>query len=463
MGGRVRISGLRVGALLALCLLAWGPEARAASAPGLAAPDAVTLYRDASLIDGTGAPVRRGVSVLVRGEHIAEVGPGLTLPKGARLVDASGLYVLPGLVNTHEHLATPPDRGFAEAELRKDLYGGVTTVRDMADDLRALGDIARASLVGEIPAPDIDFPALMAGPDFFKDPRTHAVTRGAVAGAVPWMQAITPQTDLVLAVAEARGTGAVAIKIYADLPGELVAAITREAHRQGMLVWAHAAVFPASPAEVVDAGVDSVSHVCMLAYQASDTVPRAYHDRAPVQADKFASGANPVVEALMQDMKRRGTILDATLRVYAEMAREHAAHPKGPAPYCSAALAERLAAQAYRDGLPISAGTDSFSAPTDPWPALQDELELMQDKAGMAPLDVIRSATLVGAMTLHEQDEIGSIAPGKLADLVFTRDDPARDVHALRTVVLTVKRGVRFWRRDYHQTPAETAAERREQ
>ena len=83
-----------------------------------------------------------------------------------------------------------------------------------------------------------------------------------------------------LAVAEARGTGATAIKIYADLPGPLVAAITREAHRQGMLVWAHAAVFPASPGEVIDAGADTVSHTCMLAYQASPAMPRAYAHRS---------------------------------------------------------------------------------------------------------------------------------------------------------------------------------------
>ncbi len=276
------------------------------------------------------------------------------------------------------------------------------------------------------------------------------------------MRAVTRETDLTLAVAEAHGTGAAAIKIYADLPAEQVAAITREAHRQGMLVWAHAAVFPASPAEVVGAGVDSVSHVCMLAYQASDAIPRTYHDREPVQAERLI-GDHAAVETVMQEMKRRGTILDATLHVYAELAAEHAAHPKGPAPYCSADLAERLARQAYRDGLLISAGTDGFSAPTDPWPALQEELELMQDKVGMTPADVIRAATLVGAMTLHQQGDIGSIAPGKLANLVFTRSDPLQDVRALRTVVLTVKRGVGFWRKDYHRTRAERAAEQREQ
>ena len=458
----MRIAG-RILLLFGLALV--GLPASGAPAPGLAAPDSVTLFRNASLIDGTGASLRRGVSILVRGERIAEVGPNASLsaPKGAKVIDATGLYVLPGLVNTHEHLATPPDRGFAEAEMRKDLYGGVTTVRDMADDLRALGDIARASRAGEIPGPDIQYAALMAGPEFFKDPRTHATAQGAVAGEVPWMRAITPATDLTLAVAEAHGTGAAAIKIYADLPADQVAAITREAHRQGMLVWAHAAVFPASPAEVVDAGVDSVSHVCMLAYQASDAIPRAYHDRAPVQSERFAAGDNPAVESVMQDMKRRGTILDATLHVYVELEAEHLAHPKSPAPYCSAELAERLAGQAYRNGLLISAGTDGFSAPTDPWPALQEELELMQDKVGMKPADVIRAATLVGAMTLHEQEEIGSIAPGKLANLVFTRSDPLQDVRALRTIVLTVKRGVGFWRRDYHPTPAELAAEQREQ
>ena len=453
---------IRWGTLPLLSLIFAANSALAAPAPGLAAPEAVTLYRNANLIDGTGAPLRRGVSLLVKGERIVEVGSDLAAPKGAKTIDATGLYVLPGLVNTHEHLATPPDRSFAEAEMRKDLYGGITTVRDMADDLRALGDIARASRVGEIPGPDIQYAALMAGPEFFKDPRTHATAQGAVAGEVPWMRAITAGADLPRAVAEAHGTGAVAIKIYADLPADQVAAITREAHRQGMLVWAHAAVFPASPAEVVGAGVDSVSHVCMLAYQASDSIPRAYHDRAPVQAQRL-TGDNAAVEAVMQEMKRRGTILDATLHVYVDLEAEHAAHPKSPAPYCSAALAERLAREAYRDALLISAGTDGFSAPADPWPALQDELELMQDKVGMTPADVIRAATMVGAMTLHEQDEIGSIATGKLANLVFTRKDPLQDVRALRTVVLTVKRGVGFWRRDYHQTPAELAAERREQ
>jgi imidazolonepropionase-like amidohydrolase len=131
------------------------------------------------------------------------------------------------------------------------------------------------------------------------------------------------------------------------------------------------------------------------------------------------------------------------------MAEAYAAHPAGPAPYCSETLAERLANQAFRDGVAISTGTDGFSPQADPWPALQDEMELLQDKAGMPPAQVIRSATYVGAIALHKQDEMGTIAPGKLANLVFVAKDPSKDVRAFRTVVLTVKRGADFWRKDY--------------
>jgi imidazolonepropionase-like amidohydrolase len=409
------------------------------------------LYRGATLIDGTGGAARPNMAILTQGERIEAVRPvaELPAPANAKVVDVSGLYVTPGLINSHEHLATPPNRRFAEAMMRRDLYGGITAVRDMADDLRAVADLARASRVGEIPGPDIYYAALMAGPEFFEDPRTHATTAGEVAGAVPWMQAIRSDTDLVLAVAMARGTGASAIKIYADLPAERVAAITAEAHRQGTLVWAHAAVFPASPKAVIDAGADAVSHVCMLAYQASDAMPRAYHHRAPVDEARFAVGDNPVVGDLFKTMAERGVVLDATLWVYREMAQDHAAHPGGPAPYCSEGLAERLANQAWRAGVAISAGTDGFSPRADPWPGLQDELELLQDRAGMTPSAVIRAGTLNGAISLHRQDEMGTIAPGKLANLLFVAQDPARDVRAFRTVVLTVKRGAAFWRKDY--------------
>lgn len=431
------------------------PDGGNAATPGV-------IYRGATLIDVLGGKTLPNVAIVVRGERIFEVLPGLLVKpqSGFRIVDVSGLYVSPGLVNSHEHLATPPDRPYAEAMMRRDLYGGITAVRDMADDLRQLADLARAARVGEIPGPDLYYAALMAGPEFFDDPRTHETTRDAIAGQAPWMQAVTHETDLPLAVARAAGTGATAIKIYADLPGDLVGAITKEAHRQGLKVWAHAAVFPASPSEVLDAGVDSVSHVCMLAYQASAAMPGAYHHRAGVEEARFADGDNPVVQRLFEQVHTQGVILDPTLWVYREMAEEHAAHPDGPAPYCSEPLAHKLANQAYRAGDLMVTGTDGFAPAADPWPALDDELVLLQDKAGMKPADVLKAATLNGAAVIGQAQDMGTIDSGKVADMVFTRENPLKDVRAFRTVVLTIKRGHEYWRKDYKPvTPDEVKAE----
>lgn len=425
-------------------------------------PPVQTLYLHAGLIDGTGSAVQPDMAVLVEGEKIKAVGPSAALAAAnpqAKKVDVSGRWLVPGLINSHVHLATPPDRKFAEAVLRRDVYGGVTAVRDMADDLRSVGELQRAALTAEIPSPDIYYAALMAGPEFFSDPRTAQSAVGGVPGHVPWMQAIDASTDLKLAVAMARGTGATAIKIYADLEPQLVAAIIAEAHRQGIAVWAHAMVFPATPLQGIEAGADVVSHSCMLAYEASAEKPRAYHNRAVVDETKFAVGNDPAVERDLAEMARRGTILDATNYVYVTIERMRAEAKPGehkPWAYCSSDLAERITGWAHKAGVEVSTGTDAPSPPQDLYPAVQDEMELLVDKSGFTPLEAIRSATLVGAMSMGKQAEMGTIAPGKLANLVFVTADPSGDIRAMRRVALVVKRGKAYPRSGYRpMTPDE--------
>ena len=441
---------------LATAVLVLAAALAGGSAPAAAEPPASFVYRDATVIDVRSGKELHGYAILTRGDRIVRVAPEAVIaaPSDAHVVDMSGTWAIPGLINSHVHLATPPHRRFAEAMLKRDLYGGITAVRDMADDLRQVADITRASLVGEIPSPDIAYAAVMAGPSFFQDPRTHEVTAGLVAGQVPWMRAVDERTDLPRAIAEAHGSGATAIKIYANLPGDLVAAITAEAHRQGMRVWAHAAVFPASPRQVIDAGVDTVSHTCMLAYQASPQMPDRYAPRAPVDEAKFVGATPPSVTALYEDIHARGTVLDATLWVYGEMAREHAAHPGSAAPYCSLALAERLTGEAWRAGDIISTGTDGFADVADAWPALQDELKLLHDGAGLSLLATLQAATLGGARALGDEHDLGALEAGKLADIAFLTRDPLADVQAYKTVTLTVKRGVRYPRSDYRPTPS---------
>jgi imidazolonepropionase-like amidohydrolase len=427
-----------------------------ASAPRAGASSTRTIYRHASLIDGTGRNLQPDMAVVVAGERILAVVPDSRLSSGliagGRQVDLDGKYLLPGFIDSHQHFATPPNRKEAEARLKRDLFSGITATRDMADDLRQVADLARAARVGEIPSPDISYAALMAGPSFFDDPRTQSIAKGAIAGEVPWEQAIDNSTDIRLAVARAKGTSATAVKIYANLPGPLVAKIIAEAHRQGMRAWAHAMVFPATPEEIVNAGVDTVSHSCYLAYQAMPARPGSYQQRFPIDMALFDHD-NPILAKLFGEMARQGTILDATLHVYREV--EAGARKQGKPPLCTMAFAGKLTNQAFRAGVQISSGTDGDAPNHDPWPSLFDEFNLLHDLAGLPPMAVIEAATRTGARAIAAESEMGTITPGKLANMVVLRANPLADVRNMRTVVMTVKRGRAYLRADYQAAHSE--------
>jgi imidazolonepropionase-like amidohydrolase len=205
-------------------------------------------------------------------------------------------------------------------------------------------------------------------------------------------------------------------------------------------------VFPATPFEVVDAGVDTVSHTCYLAYQAMAKRPDSYQHRFPIDASLFEHD-NPVMAKLFADMRRRGTILDATLHVY--RAVEAAAKEQHKPPLCTVAFAGKLTNQAYRAGVAISTGTDDDNDLNDPWPSLFDEFRLLHDSAGLPAAAVIQAATMTGAKALGAEAEMGSIAPGKLANMVVLSANPLDDVKNMRSVVMTVKRGRAYSRTDY--------------
>ncbi|MCD9127198.1 amidohydrolase family protein [Luteimonas fraxinea] len=401
-----------------------------------------TLYHGATLIDGTGAVPRPATSILVSDGVIESVMPDSDATElDATRVSADGLYAIPGLIDTHVHLATPPDADRSRTLLRRQVQSGITGVRSMADDVRSVAELARQALTGEIPAPDIHFAALMAGPSFFDDPRTIAVTRGHVPGHTPWMQAIDAETDIAAAVAIARGTSASGIKLYANLEAEAIVRITAEAHRQGIPVWAHAAVFPALPVDNILAGVDVISHSCPLAYQVSSSTPVSYQDPMPVDARQFQDGIPPAMIELFARMAAQGIILDATNLVYARHEAAYAARAEGRPPRCSAMLTYQLTRAAYLQGVRIASGTDGDNPPEAPWPSLHDELEILAGPVGMAPMDVLLAATSVAAAAMNASDTQGTVEPGKLANLVFLKADPLQDVSNLREVAFTLKRG----------------------
>jgi imidazolonepropionase-like amidohydrolase len=310
-------------------------------------------------------------------------------------------------------------------------------VRDMAGDVRLLAELKREAARDEIVAPDIYYAALMAGETFFADPRTHESSRGLEPGTAPWMRAMTAATDVPQAIAEAKGSGATAIKLYADLPASLVAAITAEAHRQHMLVWAHAAVFPARPSDVADAGVDVMSHADFLAFESITPFPESF--QAAMQTDLRGWKMSPAVDAVLAKMKDRGTILDATVDV----------GYRNPVPQWPSANAPLLAREAYHRGIRISAGTDDDADWSDPNSALLVELERLVREVGMTTADALRSATIIGARTIGEQDTAGVLAEGRVANFVVLASNPLSDIHNLRSVVLVVKNGIPHARSAY--------------
>ena len=409
---------------------------------GQSASCQVVIYKGAALIDGTGAPVRRNVAITVRGERIESIQAAtelpVTLPDGSEVVDVSGQYVLPGLIDTHVHLATTPNRRRAEAHARRYLYSGVTAVRDMAGDARALAELARSAAQNEIAAPDIYYSAVMAGPSFFSDPRTVSSARGFASGTAPWLQAVTDSTDLRIAVALARGTAATGIKLYANLPGPLVKKVTAEAHRQGIRVWTHATIFPASPLEIIDAAPDVISHVCFLAYQLMDPIPDQFQNSRGADP-RSISPDDPIFARIFKGFLEKNIILDATT-------------------LGCPGLGVALTRQAHRVGVAISTGTDRVAPPEDLFSALHQELQALADQAGMPAMDVIRAATFVGARTIGREQDMGTLEPGKLANMVFVAKNPLEGIGNLKSVVLTVKRGTRYPRSGYRPITSEEVA-----
>lgn len=458
---------------------------QAQAGPGEEAAEAArTIFQGATVIDGTGAAARDDMAIVVEDEMIVAVVPvgdlDAEMLEGAEVVDASAWYAIPGLIESHTHVATLANRERAQFILNRQLYGGITTARDMAGDVRSLMDLQRASLVKEIDAPDLRFSALMAGPEFFTDPRTVSSAAGETPGAVTWMQSVTEDTDLREAVTLARGTWATGIKTYAAISGDLLAEIAAEARRQNIPVWAHVHVGPARSLEVARAGVRAMSHVCDLG-------------SAAIPDDVFREGQeglrsgfvdvdldDPVIDSVFAAMRRNGTVLDATLRIVVQVGQRRmaaidtvGARPPGEAadtaratpdrpppspidhrrrgvrPRCGTAEAFELTRRAYEAGVMVAAGTDGMTPPDSVFPALHEEIRLLHEEVGMPMIDVLRAASHHGAVALGLEDEIGTLEPGKHANIVFLREDPLADPESLRAVELTVKRGTLYYRSDF--------------
>jgi imidazolonepropionase-like amidohydrolase len=425
----------------------------------------------ATLWDGTGrAPVPHAVT-LVRGDRILCAGAAgeCPIPKNARIIEAKGKYLIPGLIDSHVHLLFLT-RGSAGEELGRDLRDllaqGVTTVRDMGTDPAALLMRVRALQA----APRVHAMQLVAGRRFFFNGFQGTYTaRGMIYRQPPAiaMQQLgwrplqfDPGDDPQEIVDQARKAGAMGLKLYAHLDSMSVRLLTAAAHRAGMPVWGHAWVQPASVMEQSTAGMDGVVHAAGLAgelftIEDRDTLLRD-GDLQTATAEVATVGAahDPRVLAALDTMARRGVIFEPTLDAVRHSVVSYDAKlrhiPSIQEEYVRSAsrFGMEVAREAIKRGVRISAGSDhvSYGGVVDR-ATLFGELQLLVDSLDMSPTAALLAATRDAARAIGGEPgrQIGTIQKGRYADLVLLSRNPLEDIANLEQVNL-VMIGGRIWR-----------------
>lgn len=412
-----------------------------------AATEQVLVLSNVTIVDGRGGPAKANMTIVVKAGRIADIystGKKKS-PRGATMMDLSGHYVIPGLVDSHYHFMPgrwPGAEGIARRRFA--FLSGVTTGRDMAGDAIALAELARDGARPETEMPRVYYSALMAGPKWFTDRRAADISHGHASGQAPWARLVDTDSDIPKLVAEAKATGAVAIKLYERLPANLVTKITREAHRQGMKVWSHSAVFPARAVDVVAADVDSISHSDGIIYAAYGPVEADWNSYRKLNWSSIPANA-PAVIALLEQMKKKKVTLDATLHLYGEyvtheMSKNESERDKWE--LGRAAWAFDVTKLAHKHGVPIVAGTDLPERPRRrDFANMHLELELLVTKAGMTPAEAIAAATRNGARLLGIEHSYGTVTKRKVADLVVLTADPLADIRNTRKVAYVIKGG----------------------
>lgn len=400
----------------------------------------VIALEHATVIDGRGGVPLANQTIILRSGRIEAVQPAdRSIPAGARRIDLSGRWVIPGLIDSHVHLKSRPrDPGAVEAILESVLTrSGITTVRDMGGRGSEVAALAHAAAARRITAPDIVFSALFTGPRsrFWLDgePGTY-IAVGAPPGTLPWFRHFAGGTDFAGAVREAKALGARGIKAHSGFDATELRALGQAAQAEGLALWTHAHVNPARPSDAVDAGASVISHADMLAYEGLDEAPAGFAALDYVARTRVAMKATPIegarLAALFRKMRDRGVCLEPTLQVFT---------PRTPDPAMDdyANYAARATGRAHKAGVAICAGTDGIGGSTANLPI---ELALLVDRAGLTPLEAITAATYRNAQALGLTDR-GAIVPGLRADMVVLCADPSVDIAAVKSVAAVVARG----------------------
>ena len=411
------------------------------------------------VIDGTGAPAREDQALVVSGGKIQALGTALAIPAGAKVMDLSGYTVIPGLVGMHDHLFYPQGGGFF-AEMgfsfpRLYLACGVTTIR-------TTGSIE--------PYTDIEIKKLI---DSGKSigPKMH-VTGPYLEGkgaAITQLHVLAGPEDARRTVAFWAEQGATSFKAYMHISRAELSAAIAEAHARKIKVTAHlcSVTWP----EAAALGIDDLEHGPM--YYDMEFAPGKEPDACPSARAMYdvtskIDMSDPRVRSLIADLVKHKVAVTSTLPVFElQVSGRPPLDPRVLAAMTPDARVNYLSRRAgggfggpdwsallkkemefeyafVKAGGTLLAGSD----PTGIGGTLagfgdQREVELLVE-AGFTPAEAIHIQTENGARFLGESDRIGTIAPGKQADLVVIHGDPTKNIADIEKVETVFKDGIGY-------------------
>jgi imidazolonepropionase-like amidohydrolase len=411
------------------------------------------VLRGGAVFDPIAKSFQPDRTVVIDGAHIRSVlGPNADLPRGARTVDCRGKYLIPGLIDAHVHLVHLANSSHVVGDqfLPMFLANGVTSVRDAGDPIVAQSVIARSAEL----RPELCPRVFLASPLIDSDPPIHR----------DYGYALTDPAKVRLFVDDMVKWNVTTLKIYAGTPRTVGREVIREGHRAGLRVMAHLGVYSAQDA-LFD-GVDCLEHIwSVFNYVIPAEAAKQPDHRANL--DLY----NPTAQSLIAALAKRQVYVDPTLVVFRNMIylndleeiHNHpdlARVPRRMLDYwhsyrrgSNLALATRetrkkeirkyqeLTGLLHRAGVPLLAGTDTPEPFVPPGYSLHQELEMLVE-SGLSRAAALAAATIRNAKALNQQDRLGTISPGKLADLVILDADPTIDIRHTRRIHAVVHRGL---------------------
>lgn len=410
-------------------------------------PKGDLVIRNCRLFDPRDLTVTPGTSILVRGDRIIRVtaDTGNDWPADAEVFDAHGQFMMPGLWDNHQHLADVESGAL-------DLANGVTSSRDLGNDTDSfLLRVARYDDGSEL-GPRVSKAGIIDG-------------TGELAG--PTKMRVDTAEEAIKDVDWYADHGYVQMKIYSSIKPDLVPVIADHAHARGMRVSGHVPAFM-SARQFVEHGADEIQHfnfveLNFLFPEVKETRNRDRFIKVAERAREFTPEKKEVAE-FISFLKARHTVLDPTMNVFeALFCGDPSAVTPGledvvqrfPAQVRRAMLSGALEVPpdkeaAYREAFPamlrllkavhdagvtIIPGTDALPGYT-----LHHELELYV-RAGIAPAEVLRMATLTPALVMGVTKDRGVIAPGKLADMILVDGDPTKRIRDIDKITKVIKGG----------------------